>query len=51
MQTRAIDLDLPGSDLDVDLLDFDSRDDLDSVAEMHLRELVTGLPARPGVIR
>lgn len=37
-----------------DLLDFEARDEIDAEREQnveHMREALTGLPARPGVIR
>lgn len=51
MFTTAYDPDLSGPDLDYDLLTFDQRDALDADAEAEARELLTGLPARPGVRR
>ncbi|WP_229398115.1 hypothetical protein [Micromonospora okii] len=34
-----------------DRLDFEARDAVDADAAAHMREVVTGLPARPGVLR
>lgn len=38
-------------DADVDLLDFDTRDEMDHVAADRSREVMFGLPARPGTRR
>lgn len=41
-------------DLDYDLLDFDTRDEIDEerdAALASIREEITGLPTRPGTLR
>lgn len=37
--------------LDYDELDFDSRDEIDAQDYQDAREILTGLPARPGTLR
>lgn len=39
------------ADVDADMLDYDDRDQLEAHDAVAVREIVTGLPARPGVIR
>jgi hypothetical protein len=43
--------DLDALTADVDLLDFDARDELDASFAEAARVVVSGLPARPGTVR
>lgn len=43
--------DLDALDEDVDLLDFEARDELDASVAERARVVLRGLPARPGTVR
>lgn len=47
----AYDPDLHGSDLDLDLLDFDARDAVESSRMDRFSAAMTGYPVRPGTRR
>jgi len=47
-----LDVDLIEADsFDYETADYDLRDSIDALTEIGAREALTGLPARPGVIR